>query len=826
PAPARTAPATWPPPLDPDRRREIPAPVVQEFREAQGEVHPEFAFCLELPRARFASICHELAQGGYRPVQMLIYSRSGALVVTAIWHRDGLPWLLREDISPAEALEEDRRQRAAGLESVGIDFRVRDRVTVLWSAGVVWGRPRRRPFGSNPELRLVNDQRFTGRWRSRYYQLPQWPVDGRPNTALLERSTPVLELTANSLLEGHSRLWAQLRPGEAGHDPVFSEPRHVVLVADTEFHSPAGEFLLQGTAVHGLRVELDGVALDLGDLGGDGFHPALAQTVTLTEGHHTLRAVFHWRQLDRRTSLGLGAPRIEWPVVDSRPDWLFDTNGSSDLEQSASIRRAEFDVEILTLTADLHGTQAMADLLRQGFRPYHITFAKDFGLETRITFARPAPQPVAVEKQAQRRARAVLGLLELDDPARAWPEAAVPWLKARPATHDATHDATLSDPTVQAELTGHLASHPLSAFTPWSLLAPDRALTSDPEIRQQLWLALGRLGLRLAARDRARWVEQLDIPGQWATDPDAGVHGALDWLLRAWQIPLPPLAAGSGSATPGSPVRPPDPQARATWWVNSQGQVFTLFPATTFLMGDRHPNRVLSGQGNVRHWETVPRPFALASTKVTYPQYGQFHSAILGQGHTVPLPVSITWIEAGLYLNLLSEQEGLTPCYDVTPHGTVVIPPDALDRSGYRFPPSAEWEAAARAGIGTDWPSGLSPSNLRDFAWTAEEFVGRLTAPVGQKFPNHAGLFDVLGIGPEWLHDRLVRPEETRPIPEVAVTIQLQDRFLTRSGSMQLPGNHVRLADRSSATVNAWSGLRPARTLGAPPGPPSPQRGD
>ncbi|MFM8220707.1 MAG: hypothetical protein ACKOJF_17470, partial [Planctomycetaceae bacterium] len=160
-------------------------------------------------------------------------------------------------------LEEDQRQRAAGLESVGIDFWVRDRVTVLWSAGVVWGRPRRRPFGSNPELRLVNDQRFTGRWRSRYYQLPQWPVDGRPDTALLERSTPVLELTANSLLEGHSRLWTKLRPGQAGHDPVFSEPGHVVLVADTEFDSPAGEFLLQATDVHGLRCStcLQGVQL-------------------------------------------------------------------------------------------------------------------------------------------------------------------------------------------------------------------------------------------------------------------------------------------------------------------------------------------------------------------------------------------------------------------------------------------------------------------------------------------------------------------------------------------------------------------------------------
>ncbi|MFM8218004.1 MAG: hypothetical protein ACKOJF_03675, partial [Planctomycetaceae bacterium] len=113
----------------------------------------------------------------------------------------------------------------------------------------------------------------------------------------------------------------------------------------------------------------------------------------MTEGHHTLRAVLHWRQLDKRTSLGLGAPRIGWPVVDSQPDWLFDTHGSSDLERSDSTRRAEFDVDQLPLTADLHGTQALTDLLRQGFRPYHITFAKDFGLETRITFARPAPQP-------------------------------------------------------------------------------------------------------------------------------------------------------------------------------------------------------------------------------------------------------------------------------------------------------------------------------------------------------------------------------------------------------------------------------------------------
>ena len=805
--------ATWPAPLEPGSRQAIHDPLVHELVLAGGGVHPEFAYCHALPRARFAAVCEGLAEGGYRPVQMWIHAAASQLLVAAVWHRDGLPWLLREEISIAEALEEDQRQRAAGLESVGIDLRAGDRVTVLWSAGVVWGRPRRRPFGSNPELRLTTDQRFSRNWTTRYYQLPSWSPGERPALEQLERTPPILELTTDGLPHGHIQLSRRLNPDRAGLEAnLVLEPQSIALVAETEFDSPAGEFVLQVTASHGLHLALDGVPLDMDDLNASEYHPLLNRPVALSAGHHTLRAVIYWRQLDSRTAISFGAPRISWVSKESLPDWLFETSEASLLEWPELARKAVFEVERIAWDESPETMRSLTDLLTQGFRPYQVLDEEWNLLQRFLYLTRPLPQPAALDQQVQRRARAALALLELDDPATVWSRVIEPCLKARPAAHD----VAISDPTLQTELARHLASHPLTAFTPWSLLTPDRAPALDPEVRQQLWLVLGRVGPRLSARERARWVEQLDIPGQWATDRDAGVHGALDWLLRAWQIPLPPH--------PGAPPPPlpPDPQARPTWWVNSQGQVYSLFPATTFLMGTRHPFQALSGGGNVRHWESVPRPFALATTKLTYPQYERFHSSMAGKGHTVPLPVALTWTEAVRYLNWLSEQEGLIPCYEVTPLGVVVIPPDALDRSGYRFPTSAEWEAAARAGIGTDWPSGATPTHLGDFAWTAAEFVGRLTTGVAQKFPNAAGLFDVLGNGAEWSHDRLLRPGESQTGPEVAVPIQLQDRFLTRNSSMYSPLVSTRLSDRSSSQANFPIGFRPARTLLAPHRPPVP----
>ena len=380
---------------------------------------------------------------------------------------------------------------------------------------------------------------------------------------------------------------------------------------------------------------------------------------------------------------------------------------------------------------------------------------------------------------------------------------------------------------------------------------------TDLSIRRALLLMLGEFSPeQLAADARERLIPK--VLQLYRDDPDAGLHGAADWLLRQWgkgddlkemdrawakdqksrEEKLEQIRRGlteaSGRREPAGADLP-----GAGWYVNGQGQTMVVVPDSgePFLMGSppREAGRENGPEGEEEKQvsKRIPRSFAVAAREVTVEQFLRFrkdHDYNKGYSPTPDCPVGrVTWFDAAAYCDWLTQQELPEEewkdqrCYLPNANGEygdgMTLAPNYLERKGYRLPSEAEWEYACRAGAVTSRYYGETEELLGRYAWYMKNSLGRGMAPGApgappKLKPNDLGLFDMLGNASEWCQDYRVVYEPGDDVEETTAKITNETMRMSRGSSFRSLFARSALRDKDPASNRYGEvGFRPARTF-------------
>ena len=232
------------------------------------------------------------------------------------------------------------------------------------------------------------------------------------------------------------------------------------------------------------------------------------------------------------------------------------------------------------------------------------------------------------------------------------------------------------------------------------------------------------------------------------------------------------------------------------------GQNMRLFTPGDFTMGAsrREPGRRAN---EVLHPVSLTRMFYLGEKEVSNAEFRRYrasHSSGRVQGESLdgdrqPV-VMVSWNDAALFCNWLSEKEKLPAFYQVENGLVIGFNPSS---HGYRLPSEAEWAWAARAegeqlrkfSWGDRFPPNQVVDNFADKS--SATITGRvisgyddgytLTAPTGSFNPNHKRLHDMGGNVAEWVHDVYAIPSTSGIADRDPLGAQQGSNYVIRGAS-------------------------------------------
>ncbi len=375
----------------------------------------------------------------------------------------------------------------------------------------------------------------------------------------------------------------------------------------------------------------------------------------------------------------------------------------------------------------------------------------------------------------------------------------------------------------------------------------------DASVRQGLLLMLGEFKPdQLSSPDSESLVRRtVQI---YRTDPNPGLHGAAEWLLRQWKLDQKLTEIDAEWMKAPEQWKERQEQIRrelaqdktrgeSYWFLNREGQTMVVIHGPVqFLIGspptEEGRQRVPEGKGEEQHRKQISRSFAIGEWHVTVGQFRQF----LDDVHYGPFdynkeysptddcPINAAnWYQAAQYCNWLSRREGIPEsewCYAPNAKGKyaegMTLTPGYLQKTGYRLPSEAEWEYACRAGTTTSRYYGETEELLGKYAWysknSADEGMlpSRLCIPGDVPKPNDLGLFDMLGNAWTWCQD--ARRDYTTGEDEEAAdkTITDKENRVLRGGSFVNRAVYIRSACRFGYVPSFHNhnlGFRVARTF-------------